>query len=87
VSAPATVVVHADAGLLAEAAAARLVTRIVDAQAARGRAHVVLTGGGVGTATLKALAATPARDAVDWSAVDVWWGTRGSSPRGTPTAT
>jgi 6-phosphogluconolactonase len=74
VSAPATVVVHADANLLAEAAAARLVTRIVDAQAARGRAHVVLTGGGVGTATLKALASTPARDAVDWRAIDLWWG-------------
>jgi 6-phosphogluconolactonase len=74
VSAPATIVVHADAALLAEAAAARLVTRIVDAQAARGRAHIVVTGGGVGTATLKALAGTPARDAVDWAAVDVWWG-------------
>jgi 6-phosphogluconolactonase len=82
VSAPATVVVHADAGLLAEAAAARLVTRIVDAQAARGRAHVVLTGGGVGTATLKALAGTPARDAVDWSAVDVWWGDERFLPEG-----
>ena len=53
VTAPATVVVHRDAGLLAEAAAARLVTRLVDAQATRGRAHVVLTGGGVGTATLR----------------------------------
>jgi 6-phosphogluconolactonase len=74
VSAPATVVVHADAELLAEAAAARLVTRVVDAQTARGRAHVVLTGGGVGTATLTALAASPARDAIDWSAIDLWWG-------------
>ena len=83
-TAPATVVVHADAGLLAEAAAARLVTRIVDAQAARGRAHVVLTGGGVGTATLKALAATPARDAVDWKALDVWWGDERFLPEGHP---
>jgi 6-phosphogluconolactonase len=74
VTAPATVVVHRDAGLLAEAAAARLVTRVVDAQATRGRAHVVLTGGGVGTATLKALAASPARDAIDWKALDLWWG-------------
>jgi 6-phosphogluconolactonase len=82
VSAPATVVVHADAGLLAEAAAARLVTRLVDAQAARGRAHVVLTGGGVGTATLAALAGTPARDAVDWSSVDVWWGDERFVPEG-----
>ncbi len=83
-SAPATVVVHADAALLAEAAAARLVTRLVDAQAARGRAHVVLTGGGVGTATLEALAGTPARDAVDWSAVDVWWGDERFLPEGHP---
>jgi 6-phosphogluconolactonase len=84
VSAPATVVVHADATLLAEAAADRLVTRIVDAQAARGRAHVVLTGGGIGTATLKALAGTPARDAVDWAALDVWWGDERFLPSGDP---
>ncbi len=83
-TAPATVVVHADAPLLAEAAAARLVTRLVDAQTARGRAHVVLTGGGVGTATLRALAASPARDAVDWSAVDVWWGDERFLPEGDP---
>jgi 6-phosphogluconolactonase len=84
VSAPATVVVHADAALLAEAAAARLVTRIVDALAARGNAHIVLTGGGIGTATLKALAGTPARDAVDWAAVDVWWGDERFLPPGHP---
>jgi 6-phosphogluconolactonase len=84
VSAPATIVVHADAALLAEAAASRLVTRMVDAQAARGRAQVVLTGGGVGTATLKALAGSPARDAVDWAAVDVWWGDERFLPSGNP---
>ena len=79
-----TVVVHRDAGLLAQAAAARLVTRLVDAQAARGYAHVVLTGGGVGTATLAALAASPARDAIDWAAVDVWWGDERFLPEGHP---
>lgn len=79
-----TVVVHRDATLLAEAAAARLVTILVDAQAARGHAHVVLTGGGVGTATLKALAAAPARDAVDWSRLDVWWGDERFLPAGHP---
>jgi 6-phosphogluconolactonase len=79
-----TVVVHRDADLLAQAAAARLVTRVVDAQAARGHAHVVLTGGGVGTATLAALAASPARDAVDWSAIDVWWGDERFLPDGHP---
>jgi 6-phosphogluconolactonase len=82
VSAAATVVVHRDVEVLAQAAAARLVTRLVDAQAARGHAHVVLTGGGVGTATLAALAGSPARDAVDWSALDVWWGDERFLPAG-----
>lgn len=68
------VVVHRDAPLLARAVAARLVTRLVDAQAARGQAHVVLTGGGIGTAVLAELAAAPARDAIDWPNLHVWWG-------------
>jgi 6-phosphogluconolactonase len=76
------VVVHADSGLLAAAAAARLVTRVVDAQATRGVAHIVLTGGGIGTATLAALAASPARDAIDWRAVEVWWGDERFLPSG-----
>ena len=49
------VVVHRDKQLLADAAAARLVTSIVDAQASRGRAHVVLTGGSMGSAILESL--------------------------------
>ena len=67
-------VVHRDANLLAQAAAARLITAISDAQAARGSASVVLTGGGIGIATLRELAAAPARDAIDWAQLDVWWG-------------
>ena len=78
------VVVHRDAELLAAAAAARLVTRLVDVQAARGHAQVVLTGGGVGIAVLAALAASPARDAIDWSALDVWWGDERFLPAGHP---
>jgi 6-phosphogluconolactonase len=72
-SAP-TVLVHRDATLLAQAVAARLVTRLVDVQSARGSASVVLTGGGIGVAVLASLAASPARDAVDWDSLDVWWG-------------
>ena len=72
-SAP-TVVVVADPDVLAEAAAARLLTRLMDAQALRGTASVVLTGGGIGIATLAAVRRSPARAAVDWSRVDVWWG-------------
>ncbi len=78
------VVVHRDPPLLAAAVAARLVTRLVDAQAARGEASVVLTGGGIGVATLAALAALPARDAVDWGALDVWWGDERFLPPGDP---
>lgn len=73
-TAPIEVVVCPDEDVLAEATAARLITRIVDAQSANGVASVVLTGGGVGIKTLQAVAASPARDAVDWSKVDVYWG-------------
>lgn len=71
---PPVVTVWHDAEALAAGVAGRLVTRLVTAQADRGSACVVLTGGGIGIATLAALAASPARDAVDWSAVEVWWG-------------
>ncbi|MDL4777161.1 6-phosphogluconolactonase [Actinomadura xylanilytica] len=79
-----TVLVHRDQELLAKAVAARLVTRIVDAQAARGAASIVLTGGGVGTAVLAELAATGARDAIDWRKLDVWWGDERFLPSGDP---
>lgn len=69
-----TVVVSKDADVLAAAVAARLLTRLVDAQAVRGRASVVLTGGGVGIASLAAVRASAARAAVDWRTVDIWWG-------------
>ena len=80
----ATVVVHRDAGLLARAVAARLVTGLVDAQAAHGTASVVLTGGGVGVATLRELRDSPARDAVDWGRLDVWWGDERFLAAGSP---
>lgn len=81
---PPLVVVHRDATLLARAVAARLVTALVDAQAARATASVVLTGGGIGTATLRELAASGARDAVDWDLLDVWWGDERFLPAGHP---
>ena len=69
-----TIVVHHDPEVLAAAVAARLATRLVDAQSHRGTASLVLTGGGVGIASLRALRALPARAAVNWPRVDVWWG-------------
>ncbi|WP_030256063.1 MULTISPECIES: 6-phosphogluconolactonase [Streptomyces] len=77
-------VVHRDKELMAQAAAARLITRIVDAQAARGTASVVLTGGRNGNALLAAIAASPARDAVDWARLDLWWGDERFVPAADP---
>ncbi|MBN6040763.1 6-phosphogluconolactonase [Amycolatopsis sp. 195334CR] len=68
------VVVYSDPQLLAAACAARLVTRLVDVQAARGSASLVLTGGGTGIAILRELRNSPARDAIDWSKLDLYWG-------------
>ena len=64
--------------------AARLVTRLVDVCAARGHASLVLTGGGIGTRVLTELAAAPARDAVDWRHLDIWWGDERFLPTGDP---
>lgn len=77
-----TVIVHPDANLLASAVAARLITSLIDAQAAHGEASVVLTGGRIGVATLRAVAGSPARDAIDWSRLHVWWGDERFLPDG-----
>lgn len=68
------VVVHANPELVAATAAARLAVRLVDVQHARGVASVVLTGGRTGIAVLEQLCQSPARDAVDWSRVNLYWG-------------
>jgi 6-phosphogluconolactonase len=78
------VVVHNDPKLVAAVAAARLAVRLVDVQATRGHASVVLTGGGTGIAVLEQLRASPARDAVDWSRVDLYWGDERFLPPGHP---
>ena len=78
------VVVHADPQLLAAAVAARLVTAVVDAQAARGSASVVLTGGGTGIAVLEQLRASAACAAIDWTQLDIFWGDERFLPTGHP---
>lgn len=70
----ASVVVHRSADLLAEAVAARLVTRLVDVQSTGRVASLVLTGGTIANRLYSALASLPAHDAVDWSRVELWWG-------------
>jgi 6-phosphogluconolactonase len=84
VSPETRVVIHADAKVLAEAVAARMAVRLVDAQAERGEADLVLTGGRVAAAVYQALRDSPARDAVDWSRVNFWWGDERFLPAGHP---
>jgi 6-phosphogluconolactonase len=79
-----SVIVHADPDVLANAVAARLLVRLVDAQAERGSASLVLTGGTIARAMYLAIRDSPARDAVDWSKVDVWWGDERFVPHDDP---
>lgn len=78
------VLTHATPGRLVTLAGARLLTAVQDAVAARGEAHVVLTGGSMGSAVVAALADHPAHDVVDWTRVHLWWGDERYLPAGDP---
>ncbi len=79
------IIVAPDPAKMAAGAAGRLITLLLDAQAARGHAHAVLTGGTSGTAVLEAVAASPdLHHGIDWSAVDLWWGDERFLPAGHP---
>ena len=77
-----TVQTYDDSAALIEAAAAKLIDVIVDAQSERGVASVVLTGGGNGIGVLRALRADSGK--VDWSKVEVFWGDERFVPAGHP---
>jgi 6-phosphogluconolactonase len=79
-----TLVVHGSSDLLAQAVAARLITRLVDAQASGGVPALVLTGGTIAARTYAAVADSPARAAVDWRRVEIWWGDERYLPAGDP---
>ena len=81
---PREVIVHLDAAVLAQAVAARLLTRLLDVQSARRPVHVGVTGGTIGTEILAAAAASPLRDTIDWDGVHVWWGDERFLPDGDP---
>jgi 6-phosphogluconolactonase len=78
------IVVRPDAAALAESIAARLVARVAEVQSGRPTASLCLTGGTIGIALLAAVATSPARDAVDWSRLDLWWGDERYLPAGDP---
>lgn len=73
---------HSGPSRLVTLTGGRLLTAVLDAVAARGTAHVALTGGTMGSAVVAALADHPAHDAVDWSRVHFWWGDERYLPSG-----
>jgi 6-phosphogluconolactonase len=83
-SAVPEVVIHQTPDLLAATTAARLVTKLVDIQSTGRIPVVALTGGGVGISTLAHLNDSPARDAVDWSRVEILWGDERFVPAADP---
>jgi 6-phosphogluconolactonase len=78
------VVVSPDADTLAATVAARLTIKIIDAQAERGSASIVLTGGRIAAKVLAGLKDLPAAKAIDWAHVDLWWGDERFLPTGDP---
>ena len=78
------IIVHPTPQALAASVAARLITKIIDAQAARGDAQIVLTGGGMGGKSQEAVVASPAAAAINWDRVDFYWGDERYLPLGHP---
>lgn len=68
------VLVHPEKQSLAASVAARFITKTVDILDDQGEANVVLTGGSIGIAVLASINSSPARDTIDWSRVNFWWG-------------
>ncbi|PXA67660.1 6-phosphogluconolactonase [Cryobacterium arcticum] len=76
------VLVHADKAALITSVATRFLSKITDTLHDQGHANVVLTGGSVATSVLEAINASPDRDSLNWSKIDIWWGDERWVPRG-----
>jgi 6-phosphogluconolactonase len=76
--------VHPDPEDLARTVAERLLVKLTEAQTERGFASIVLTGGRIATRIYQEVRESPARGAVDWPRVDVWWGDERFLPAGDP---
>lgn len=83
-SATPEVLVSSDDEELANAVAARLVTRIAELQERDRIPSVVLTGGSIAVKIHEAVVASPAQESVDWSRVDFWFGDERFVPAGDP---
>lgn len=66
---------------LAASVAARFLRRLAEGLSDGQVVHVVLTGGTIPTAILRAVGMQPARTTVDWSRVHFWWGADRFVPR------
>ncbi|NYE20263.1 6-phosphogluconolactonase [Microbacterium immunditiarum] len=76
------VVILSDPAALAEAVASRFLSRIAKRSDHKRLVHVSLTGGTMGSAVLKAVAADPRAASLDWSKVHFWWSDERWVPRG-----
>ena len=63
-----------DAAQVAATAAAAAIDVLAAAIDARGEAHIMLTGGTVGIATIAAIGKDPKVGSIDWQKVHFWWG-------------
>ena len=72
--------VRPDKATLADAVAERFLAVVTEAVEKRGVAHVVLTGGSMGTAFLGALGRSP--NEVPWASLHLWWGDERFLPEG-----
>lgn len=77
-----SVLVHDSPDQLAAAVCARLLTSFIDIQADQRIPQWVLTGGSIADRVHRAVASSAARDAVDWSRVELWWGDERFLPEG-----
>lgn len=75
---------HRTADHVADAVAIRLITRLVDIQNTGRVPSVVLTGGSIAVKIHSAIARSPARGAVDWELVEVWFGDERFVPSSSP---
>lgn len=77
-----SVLQYLDAQALVDAARQRFVELVTTAQAQRGSASVVITGGGTGVALLEALRMDSG--SIDWGSVDIYFGDERFLPSGDP---
>ena len=70
----AEILVHGSADDVAEALAARLMSRLTELQRDARTPQVALTGGRIATRAYQLLGLEGRRSAVDWSRVGLWWG-------------